>query len=547
LTQDTISGVVFTLLGVQVHGAPANDTLTVKIGPAVVGTLTTDSNGNGKVIFSSNPVGSQLQLPATFPVNVASGTPALITDAASLNLSGSLGNPPPAPLGTLLTAQLTSTATTATANIQYAQFTANGTATTLLAVQVLGATATDTLTVTLSGVAVGTLTTDANGNGILVLSSNPQGQQQALPANFPTSVASGATVSITDASTLSLTGTLAAPPKPTQPPPPPPPTPVANGTVLVAQLTGTGTTATSSVQFTQDTVNGTTYTSFSVHVSGAPASDTLSVSIGGVVVGQITTDANGNGTLCLSSNPQGKQSALPTTFPTNVASGTAVSVTDANGLSLTGTLAAPTPPAPTPWHNSSNPLDVIGSGGPIIPEDALVLINYLNTQGPGALPSAQPVGAYDLDVLGDNSIAPIDALKIIDYLNTHPSGSSANSSSSSTDAASSSVTPQVAAATGTASTTTATTAAPLLAIGAGLTSGGSNGAAGSLQSSATASSSAASSSTASNTAVQMSSSLSTSGTVATTRGTMLGVASGPNEASIDAVLSDPLFDFAATV
>ncbi len=549
LTQDTISGLTYTLLCVQVHGAPASDTLSLNVGGVVL-QLTTNSNGNGSAIFSSTPVGppagSQQPLPVKFPANVPSGAPVSITDSSSLSLSGMLGNPTPAPLGTLLTVQLTGVGTTATAGVQYAQFTANGTATTLLAVQVQGAPPTDTLTVTLGTFAVGQITTDANGNGLLVLSSNPQGQQQPLPANFPTNVASGATVSITDAGTFSLTGKLATPLKPTQPAPPPP-VPVANGTVLIAQLTGTGTSATSSVQFTQDTVNGTTYTSFSVHVSGAPASDTLSVSIGDVVVGQITTDANGNGTLCLSSNPQGQQqAALPAGFPTNVASGSALSVTDANGLDLTGTLAVPAPPAPTPWHNSSNPLDVIGTGGAIVPLDALILIDFLSTQGSGTLPSAQPVGSYDLDVLGNNSVIPQDALKIIDYLSTPQSGSGENSSSTATAVtsaavSSSVVTPQVTGSTGTVSTT----AGPQLAIGAGLTSG-SNSAGSASAATLTANStsgSSQSSATTSSTAVQSSSNSSTVGAAVTTVGTTSGTGSGLNEASIDAVLSDPLFDY----
>ncbi len=540
-TQDSLNGSSYILLCVQVSGAPASDTLSITLGGVVIGQLTTDANGNGKLVLSSNPQGSQQALPANFPAGVASGDAVSVTDAASLDLTGTLQAPTPAALGTLLTAQLTGTGTSATANVQYAQSTANGTSNTVFAVQIQGATANDALTIQLAGVTIGGVTTDANGNALLVLSSNPQGNQQALPADFPTGISAGATVSVTDDLSFSLTGSLATPPKPTQPPPPPT-APVANGTVLTAQLSGSGTSATSNVQFTQDTLNGTTFTVFCVQVQGAPANDTLTVTLAGVQVGQITTDANGNGTLSLSSNPQGNQQALPTNFPTSVASGTAVSVADASSLNLTGTLAAPTAAAPAPWHNTDDPLDVIGNGGAIVPLDALLVINYLNLHGSGSLPSEQPVGSYDLDVSGDNSIAPIDALKIINYLNTHSSGGNpdSSSSSSSTDAEGvattstivvNTATPQAAATNSSASST-----APQLAIGAGLNTSGTSASALSVPSSSTATSTPTTSPTSSSTG-------SGSSTKSTSSVKAIGATTTLSGSTVDAALSDADFDY----
>jgi subtilase family serine protease len=75
---------------------------------------------------------------------------------------------------------------------------------------------------------------------------------------------------------------------------------------------------------------------------------------------------------------------------------------------------------PTPWQNPVNPLDVLGTGGQIVPADALAVINALNLGQAGQLPASQPANSYFLDVLGENFLAPIDALRIIDYLNLTP-------------------------------------------------------------------------------------------------------------------------------
>ncbi len=96
--------------------------------------------------------------------------------------------------------------------------------------------------------------------------------------------------------------------------------------------------------------------------------------------------------------------------------------------------------AATPWQNPVNPLDVLGTGGPITPADALAVINYLSTQPAGTiLPPTFAAGSDYYDVLGLGAVVPADALAIIDYLSTTPavtnSTTGANSVSSAASAA----------------------------------------------------------------------------------------------------------------
>jgi hypothetical protein len=192
-----------------------------------------------------------------------------------------------------------------------------------LAASVTGATASSTLDVTIGGTIVGQITTDANGAGTLVLSSNPTGTQQPLPANFPASIVAGTAVSIGTAS-----GTLAAPTA----------TSGDSGdchashhTNLSAALTDTSSSATGTVAYRTGTSAGTTTTTLTASVTGAAASSTLDVTIGGTIVGQVTTDANGAGTLVLSSNPTGTQQPLPANFPTSITAGTTVTIGTLSG------------------------------------------------------------------------------------------------------------------------------------------------------------------------------------------------------------------------
>lgn len=95
-----------------------------------------------------------------------------------------------------------------------------------------------------------------------------------------------------------------------------------------------------------------------------------------------------------------------------------------------------------PWQNQVNPLDVVGQGGPIVPADALAVINYLNNNPAGLpLPSTFTPGSDYLDVLGLGTVVPADALQIIDYLNANPAASPAVSPAVTDSSAASSVAP----------------------------------------------------------------------------------------------------------
>ena len=77
-----------------------------------------------------------------------------------------------------------------------------------------------------------------------------------------------------------------------------------------------------------------------------------------------------------------------------------------------GAASPPVTVAATPaWQNPVNPLDVLGTGGPIVPADALAVINYLNTNPAGLpLPSTFTAASDYVDVLGLGTVVPADAL-----------------------------------------------------------------------------------------------------------------------------------------
>ena len=93
-----------------------------------------------------------------------------------------------------------------------------------------------------------------------------------------------------------------------------------------------------------------------------------------------------------------------------------VTATDTNNTfsSITETFVIDVLENPTPAHNRDNPYDV-NHGGDISAVDALVIINYLNSFGPG------PVGEGDLgfcyDVNADGFVTALDALLVVNKIN----------------------------------------------------------------------------------------------------------------------------------
>ena len=99
-----------------------------------------------------------------------------------------------------------------------------------------------------------------------------------------------------------------------------------------------------------------------------------------------------------------------------------VTATDSGspGLSAWDEFSLTVTPQPFPYHNVDLPQDVDGDGG-VEPQDALIVINWINAHGSGPVPdswsevTAEPF--YFFDVYADNFILPIDVLAVINYLN----------------------------------------------------------------------------------------------------------------------------------
>lgn len=292
------------------------------IGEQLEGREMLSGHGLSQAFFIGSHLASAAGPTVTSSAHVAAATASVSHLTSSTSSSSSTST-----AATVLATQLTDSAGTATGSASYESYTYNGTTETRFQVRVTGATASTTLDVSVDGVIVGQIATDANGAGKLTLSSSPHGShEQQLPANFPTSVTSGSTVSVG-----TLSGSLATP------------TNTGGGcgehtgTTLAAQLTDSeGSAVGTATYFTGTSPDGTTVTKFKVSVTGATADTTLDVAIAGTVVGQVTTDANGAGSLVLSSNPTSSEQSLPSNFPTSITSGTAVTVG-----TLSGTLATP--------------------------------------------------------------------------------------------------------------------------------------------------------------------------------------------------------------
>jgi Ca2+-binding RTX toxin-like protein len=112
-------------------------------------------------------------------------------------------------------------------------------------------------------------------------------------------------------------------------------TPIDLDQVLSAALTSaTVVTATGTATYAFTTAEGAPESELVVAVTGYTASSVLDVSVGGTVIGQITTDASGNGTFTASTNPTDATEALiPGTL--SITSGSTILV----ATDLTGTLA----------------------------------------------------------------------------------------------------------------------------------------------------------------------------------------------------------------
>jgi VCBS repeat-containing protein len=99
-------------------------------------------------------------------------------------------------------------------------------------------------------------------------------------------------------------------------------------------------------------------------------------------------------------------------------------VSDADGaVSEPGTVTINIVDDPSPWQNGLNPLDVNGDTF-VSPIDALLIITYLNDNGPGPLPvpTAGFLPPPFLDPTGDDECNATDVIEIINFLNANASG-----------------------------------------------------------------------------------------------------------------------------
>jgi len=316
--------VVRTNLGTTaLSGTP----LQVSIDGTVVGTITPNSAGVGKLVLKTLPTG--LTVAADSVVTVAD-----VGTGGTLDLTGTLApavghghdESQETHLGGTLADLIN---TTATGTVFFETESEHGTTSNHLVVKVdAGTTALSgtPLQVSVDGTVVGTITPDANGVGKLVLSTLPTGL----------TVAAGSVVTVADVGTggtLNLTTTLAVQTDDHG----------EHGEShrirLAAALTDlTNTSATASASFKSETEHAAASSRLTVKVnvgttalSGTP----LEVSVDGTVVGTITPKPNGVGKLILKTLPTG----------VNVTAGSVISVADVGTggtLNLTGTLATPT-------------------------------------------------------------------------------------------------------------------------------------------------------------------------------------------------------------
>jgi hypothetical protein len=209
-----------------------------------------------------------------------------------------------------------------TGTAHFMSLTHHGETTTRFMANIEGAAPNMLLEVKLDGVTVGQIMTDDEGSGHLFLSSNPHGNQQPLPANFPSDVMAGDMVSVGTAAGVLGTHTDEDEGGEEE----------ASVVHLSAALSDTTNTAIhGQVKFFSVTQNDTTDKTFLVTITGAGANASLPVSINGTNVGTLMTNAAGVGSLVLLS----ANNTLPANFPMTVMAGDVVTV----GTTTLGTLA----------------------------------------------------------------------------------------------------------------------------------------------------------------------------------------------------------------
>ncbi len=285
-TSITHNGTTTSVFTANISGAAANTPYEVDINGTAVGTIMTDDSGSGAIALK----GSLAVTPAagdTVTVGAATGT---------LAVRGHDGGDEGDETEVHLTANLADTTGAVTGTASFKSETEDGTTQSKLVVTIQGATPSMDIPVLIDGASVGTISTDADGNGSLVL------KDAAITVN------EGSTISVDTA-----TGTFAVAAE----------VHVVDVLHLRSRLSDPASGATGTAIFMSRTLSdGTVDSKLIVNVHGATAGSMLDVAIDGTVVGQVQTDANGNG------------HTLLTNVSVTPAAGSAISV----DTTITGTL-----------------------------------------------------------------------------------------------------------------------------------------------------------------------------------------------------------------
>ncbi len=251
------NGTTTSVFTANISGAAANTPYEVDINGTSVGTIMTDDSGSGAIALK----GSLAVTPAagdTVSVGTATGT---------LAVRGHEGGDEGDETEVHLTAKLADTTGAVTGTASFKSETEDGNTESKLAVTINGAAANMDFDVLVNGTSVGTLTTDADGNGSLTV-KDPS-----------VAIMEGDTIAVGDA-----TGTFAVAPE------------VTSVLHLRSRLSDTTSDARGIAVFVSRTLSdSTTDSKLIVNVHGAAAGSMLDVAIDGTVVGQVQTDANGNG------------------------------------------------------------------------------------------------------------------------------------------------------------------------------------------------------------------------------------------------------------
>jgi hypothetical protein len=226
--------------------------------------------------------------------------PSLVAQFAAHNqVFGALGRIASESGRNVLSAQLSNSDGTATGTATYKIYTEDGVTETEFKLTISGAPANAKLDVLVNGSTSGAvIETDADGHGTLVLSSNPDSDEEQLPEDFPT-IDANTTIAV-DA----LQGTYAAATNPEH-------HCGGHAAPLSAQLTDSASGATGTATFTagKHSAGG----SLTVTVTGTTASTDLDVAIDGSSVGTLTTDDTGAGTVTLNDLTIGNPAGLTIT------------------------------------------------------------------------------------------------------------------------------------------------------------------------------------------------------------------------------------------